>query len=130
MKQYKMIVGFLVACSLVLFSGCYKNSSIVSETGDEITREVSFSNDIIPIMNNSCSVSSCHTSGGKTPDLSESNAYRSLINGEYINVSDPLTSQLYLWMTGKKGTPMPVSGINKDYNALVVAWIKQGALNN
>jgi hypothetical protein len=33
-------------------------------------------------------------------------------------------------MTGKKSTPMPPTGINKDYNALMLAWIKQGAQNN
>ena len=32
--------------------------------------------------------------------------------------------------TCKKGAVMPVGGMNKDYNALMLAWIQQGALNN
>jgi hypothetical protein len=35
-----------------------------------------------------------------------------------------------LWLTGKKTTQMPVGGLNKDINAMVLAWIKQGANNN
>jgi hypothetical protein len=130
MKRNKKICGFLAGVFLLMLPGCYKNSTVISETGNEITRTVSFSTDIIPIMNSNCSMSGCHNTGGKAPDLSEANAYNSLTNGGYVTVDDPQTSSLYLWMTGKKGTPMPVSGINKDYNALILAWIRQGAINN
>ena len=56
--------------------------------------------------------------------------YTSLTVGNYLNTEAPESSSLYQWMTGKKSTPMPVGGINKDFNALVIAWIKQGAQNN
>jgi hypothetical protein len=95
-----------------------------------VTRTVSFTSDIAAIFNSSCNNSGCHSSGGIAPDLSAVNAYNSLSNGGYINTTDPQSSELYLWMTGKKGTPMPVGGVNKDFNALVIAWIKQGAQNN
>ena len=116
--------------TMILLIGCYKDKTVLFDTGEEITRPVSFGSDILPIVNSSCNTSGCHSAGGISPDLSAVNAYTSLSNGGYINNSDPKTSELYLWMTGKKGTPMPVSGVNKDYNALVLAWIKQGALNN
>lgn len=116
--------------TMLLLAGCYKNKTVLFDTGEEITRPVSFAGDIITILNNSCNTSGCHNSGGISPDLSVVNAYSSLSNGGYLNTGNPQSSELYLWMTGKKGTPMPISGPNKDFNALVLAWIKQGALNN
>jgi hypothetical protein len=132
MLPIKKVMGVLLTTAAISFllTGCYKDRTIVSETGDEITRTVSFANDIIPLFNSSCNSSGCHNSGGKAPDLSSANAFTSLSNGNYINISDPLNSELYLWMTGKKGSPMPLSGINKEYNALILAWIKQGGGNN
>jgi hypothetical protein len=50
--------------------------------------------------------------------------------GNYFDKTTPENSTIYIKMTGKKGTVMPVSGMNKDYNALILAWIKQGAKNN
>jgi len=120
----------LAGCLLVVMSGCYKDKTVLFDEGDAITRDVSFASDILPIFNSSCNSSGCHNSGGKAPDLSSPNAYSSLSGSGYINTTEPVNSELYLWMTGKKGVPMPVSGINKDYNALILAWIKQGAQNN
>lgn len=131
MLRNKTIMGTILLSSLVfLLAGCYKDKTVYFDTGEEITRTVSFATDIVPIFNKSCNTSGCHSTGGKTPDLSIVNAYTSLSNGGFVNTGDPQSSSIYLWMTGKKGTPMPVSGINKDYNALVLAWIKQGAQNN
>jgi hypothetical protein len=130
MLHTKNIIGFLAGLTIIVMIGCYKDKTVLLDTGNEITRTVSFATDITPILNSSCNVSGCHTTGGKAPDLSATNAYTSLTVGNYINTDSPPSSVLYLWMTGKKGTPMPVGGINKDYNALVLAWIKQGATNN
>jgi hypothetical protein len=130
LRKISVLVFILAGITVFSLSGCYKDRTVYSETGEEITRPVSFAADIIPIFNASCNTSGCHNTGGKAPDLTPNNAYRSLTNGNYVNTSKPEQSELYLWMTGKKGTPMPVSGINKDYNSLVLAWIKQGAQNN
>ena len=131
MLRNKTIMGsILVGAAVFLLAGCYKNRTVIFDTGEEITRPVSFASDIIPIFNSSCNTAGCHNTGGKAPDLSAPNAFTSLSNGGYFNAADAQSSELYLWMSGKKGTPMPVSGINKDYNALILAWIKQGAQNN
>lgn len=128
MLHHKIILGFWAGLIALLLTGCYKDKTVISDTDEQITRSVSFTADIIPILNSSCNISGCHSSGGKSPDLTVSSAYNSLAG--YINTGEPQSSELYLWMTGKKGTPMPVAGSNKDYNALVLAWIKQGAQNN
>lgn len=130
MLQKKLSIGLGAGLIMLLFTGCYKDKTVVFDTGEEITRTVSFSGDIIPILNSSCNISGCHSAGGKSPDLTFANAYSSLSNGGYFNNDDPQSSLLYQWMTGKKGTPMPISGVNKDFNALVLAWLKQGAQNN
>lgn len=131
MLRNKTIIGLiLMSVSVLLWSGCYKDKTVIFDTGEEITRPVLFSADIIPILNQSCNTSGCHSAGGISPDLSANNAYNSLSAGNYLNAGNPVSSELYLWMTGKKGVPMPTSGVNKDYNALILAWIKQGAQNN
>lgn len=129
-RNNKIMGMFLVSISVLLLSGCYKDKTVLFDTGEEITRPVGFAADILPIFNSSCNTSGCHNAGGKSPDLTAANAYNSLSTGNYFNVGNPVNSELYLWMTGKKGVPMPTTGINKDYNALILAWIKQGALNN
>lgn len=131
MLRKTRVIGVILAGIMVFFlAGCYKDRTVYFDTGEEITRPVSFAADIIPIFNASCAVSGCHVKGSQTPDLTASNAYNSLTIGNYYNTEVPESSEIYLWMTGKKNTPMPPSGINKDYNALVLAWIKQGAQNN
>lgn len=128
-KRTASVLGMLVLSAL-LFSGCYKDKTVLLDTGEEITRPVSFAADIVPIFNKSCNGSGCHSAGGVAPNLTAAGAYTALTGGNYLNTTAPQNSELYLWMTGKKGTPMPLSGPDKDYNALVLAWIKQGALNN
>jgi len=114
---------------LWFLAGCYQNKTVPLEVA-EVRRAVSFSQDIIPILNKSCNTSGCHNTGGQAPNLSASSAYNSLVIGNYVDKNAAATSILYLKMTGKRGIPMPVSGTNKEYNALVYAWIKQGASNN
>lgn len=120
------VAGFLA----LLLAGCYKDKTVIFETGEDITRPVSFVQDIVPIFNTACNGSGCHSAGGVAPDLSAANAYTALTGGNYVNTTNPQNSELYQWMTGKRAAPMPLSGPNKDYNALVLAWIKQGAQNN
>lgn len=57
-------------------------------------------------------------------------AYESLWSGNYIDTLVPDQSELYQWMSGLKGLPMPVEGANATNNAVVLQWIEQGALNN
>ena len=130
LRKKSVTVCILAGAMMFFLAGCYKNRTVFFETGEEITRPVSFATDIIPIFNASCNNSGCHSRGGKAPDLSASNAFNSLTVGNYVNTNVPEISELYLWMIGQRSTPMPPNGINKDNNALVLAWIKQGALNN
>jgi hypothetical protein len=89
---------------------------------------VLFSQDIVPIFDNNCNTAGCHN-GTQSPDLRSAVAYDNLVSGGYINTETPEQSLLYQWMTDAMG-PMPPLGANATNNALVLEWIKQGALNN
>lgn len=126
MKSIKKLTTVFTALSILVLAQCTYDVSL----GPVVTDEVSFSNDIIPIFNQSCNSAGCHNTGGVKPDLTAANAYQALNSGGYINTSSPDKSELYLWMKGEKRLPMPLSGPNANYNATVLAWISQGAQNN
>jgi hypothetical protein len=131
----KKILSFLIVPALFvigLISGCYYDEVIpdVSIYEEDPGGEVTFSGDIIPIFNTSCSLSGCHSPGGHSPDLTAANAYNSLINGEYIDVENPEQSELYQWVNGNRTTPMPISGTDPKIASAILAWITQGAQNN
>lgn len=126
MKSFKKLPAILTILSFFLLMQCTYDVSL----GPIITEEVSFSNDIIPIFNQSCNNPGCHNTGGAAPDLTAANAFQSLNSGGYISTASPENSELYAWMNGERNLPMPLSGPNSSYNALVLAWIVQGANNN
>ena len=131
-KKSTALVFGIAAMAMVAVTGCTKNATLVVKTAPEITRTISFATDIVPIFGTSCSITGCHNSGGKAPDLTASKAFASLTNGNYINTATPASSELYLWLTGKRSTAMPAGATNdpSSINELVLAWIKQGAQNN
>lgn len=131
MLKKKLLFFSALIGAVVLFGGCYKTVTIVENPGNSITAEMSFTNDINPIFQKSCALSGCHASGAKAPNLSDGNAYKSLVDGNYFKAADPDNSVLILWLTGKKSPVMPLgNGPDQEINAKVYAWIKQGAKNN
>jgi len=95
---------------------------------------ISFSNDIIPLLNTNCSISGCHSGGNPTGklNLEAANAYTSLHKpgSGYLDTLNATNSIIYIQMTSSS-QPMPPSGqldiCKKD---LILKWIKQGAKNN
>lgn len=131
LKKKTAILSVGVTILMLIFSGCYKTTTLVVNPGSSITTEMSFAKDITPIFDKSCALSGCHASGAKAPDLTSANAYKSLTGGGYTKAGDPDNSVLMQWLTGKKSPIMPLgAGPNQEINAKVYAWIKQGAKNN
>ena len=128
----KKILKFinLVGAMILMFSlsSCYYDLEL--EETVPINAQIKFQNDIIPIFNASCSVTGCHITGGVSPDLTSDKAFNSLMSNGLINTNAPSSSELYLWVSGQKSTPMPVGGVNPTISATILAWIEQGALNN
>jgi len=126
------ILGLALIGLLFLNQACTKNATVYNDNTAEITTPVSLSKDLVPILSTKCSISGCHNSGGHIPDLTADKVYNALNTGSYLDLGTPEKSSLYLWITGKKPTAMPVGGPANpsNLNALTLAWIKQGAKNN
>ena len=122
----KSIVKILVLAAFIsgaLFSCTYET---ITRTEPEVPDSVSFSVDIIPIFNASCNVSGCHSKGGIAPDLTEQNAYISLIFFGYIDTDVPEESIVY----EKINTGSMKTYATDTDRALILKWIEQGALDN
>lgn len=120
----------LVTLALIIIAGCYKGTTLDLTQDIEITEEVSFAGDVIPLFEKSCSISGCHNSNGVSPDLSSDKAFNSLTNGGYVDLSNPENSLVYEFVSGKRTPVMPVSGVDPTIAATILAWLKQGAQNN
>lgn len=125
MKNSKLILGMIIFH--MLWNACRKDYLQVEVK----TTPVSFQVDIIPILNTNCNmVSSCHSSGGEVPDLSEANAYSQLLDLGYVDTNSPESSKLYVLMNSSSN-PMPPGGkLSSDKISNILAWIEQGAQNN
>jgi len=124
-SRLSMAITILGIAVLTLLSGC-EYEYVEPEVGPPPPEVVSFSTDIMPIFNASCNMSGCHAAGAFDPDLSPANAYSSLIDGDFINATDPASSLIYTSMAS--GTMKSFSTISEAN--LVLAWIQKGALNN
>lgn len=111
---------------VIAFASCeYETIEIDLPDSNE---PVSFSEDIIPILSSGDNCTSCHGSGGTSPNLTPSQAYASIVPN-LVNLADPASSKIYQF-------PNPSTSTHsfKSYTpvqaALVLAWITQGAENN
>jgi hypothetical protein len=115
-------IGFMSSCEKESFEPAPPpNPNDTSTTPDT----VSFSLVIQPFFDGSC-VTNCHNGGGIPLNLTAGLSYDALINGDYVNVADPPSSNLYVKIS---------VGSMKDYsssadNANVLKWITEGAKNN
>lgn len=120
----------IVSLAVFFAPGCYKGTTVDLGADLEITRDVVFTADVVPIFEKNCSLSGCHSTGGIAPDLSSANAFNALSNGGYLDVANPANSKIYGFVSGKLTPAMPISGVDPTIAATVLAWIQQGAQNN
>jgi hypothetical protein len=123
-------IGSLLMVLMFILNSCSKTTTVLVDNNPAVTGTVSFSKDIQPILTKNCAISGCH-SGTIAPNLSSATAYNAL-KASYINTASPATSEVYLWLTGKRAIAMPAGAQNNpsNINAIMLAWIKQGASNN
>lgn len=121
-KKTRKIIYILVGIYMYMFTGCEYEKIKPLET--PVLDNVSFSADIIPIFNNSCS---CHSS--QSPKLTASIAYKQLWtdgeNAPYVDTANPASSKIYVELTGGHKDDATQS----DY-AKILKWIELGAKNN
>ncbi|HEX6914488.1 MAG TPA: hypothetical protein VF145_04575 [Chitinophagaceae bacterium] len=119
----------LAVAAFALLSSCYRD--VVSPGADPNgpPQQVSFSGDVLPILNSKCATSGCHDGvPSHKPALTAEKAYGSLVNGGYVNLMLPSQSSIYLVI---KGGSMPPTGPLKSSDVQkVYDWIRTGAANN
>lgn len=127
MKPRNLVFFILVPiCTL----SCIKDKgtidlSTILTTPDSCNSNISFSKQIIPIINTSCAIPQCHVSG--VPDVVDftipANIIMSANSGDMKNRINGIGSN----------TPMPkgvTGGLPSCEKAKITAWINAGALNN
>ena len=125
--QKKIFGGLCVfLIGMLIFASCAKDTVVYPQSNISPTLKISFKDTIQPIFTASCAIPSCH-SGTVAPNLLSGQAYSSLTSGHYINTGSPSQSEIYLVMA--PGGLM-ASHCTTDQADLILAWIKQGALNN
>jgi hypothetical protein len=132
MSNYKIYATALIITGMVLFlAGCYKTTTLLVDNTPAITKTVSFSTDVLPLLTTNCAKSGCHN-GSISPNLTAANAFNSIVNGNFANTTTPANSLVYLWLTGKESAIMPLGAPNNpsNINGFILAWISQGAKNN
>jgi hypothetical protein len=125
--QKKIFGGlFMFLVGIMIFASCAKDTVVVPQSNINPSIKISFADTIQPIFTADCAIPNCH-SGSVNPNLSAGQAYSSLTSGHYINTSSPSQSMIYAVMA--PGGIMS-NHCTVDQADLVLAWIKQGALNN
>jgi hypothetical protein len=122
-KSYLLLI-FLVCLTII---SCEWNELGINTNNIE---NVSFSQDIIPVFNQSCNSIGCHNNTGTSPDLSIENAYKDLYDENMIDLTNPSNSILYKRMIDTKNS-MPLGGVlSKKVQKTILVWIKEGAKDN
>ena len=125
MKAFRTLM--IIALLGFLFSSC-EYEWIYPEKPPVVTDTVSFSRDVIPISNNGFNTGVCHGAGATPPDLTEANAYNSLMNGGYVDTVTPEASIIYTCLL--PGGSMNNYVKNAEDPNTILGWIQQGAENN
>ena len=123
MKVLILIVLLAIMMAGVLTSCTYEELKPVKVN---LPDSAKFTLNVIPIFNTSCNNSGCHNKGGIPPDLSPENAYTSLTFFGYVDVDLPEQSNIY----SKISIGSMKSYATDQQRAVILKWIKQGALNN
>lgn len=122
-------IAFLVL-TVMIFASCeYEFIKLKYTPLPNPNDTISFVQMVAPIFeSNNCT--SCHEPGGSGGlDLTEANAYNSIISNQLVSTSNPESSKIYTY-------PNPTSGTHKyKYSneaeaQIILQWITQGALNN
>jgi hypothetical protein len=121
--KHSTFIILLLSLTLIL-SGCYKdNEEELYPNGDCDTENVSFSNDVWPVINNRCV--SCHTGSAASGGMRM---------GNYSELVTTINSGRFLGAINHQSgfTPMPQDGAKLDACTIskIEAWINDGMPQN
>lgn len=101
------------------FNSCdYDNEEELFGTPEPIEMEVSFSTDILPIVQSKCAIPGCHVAGAQSPNFED--------NSTILGRADRIKART------SSGTmpPSNVTGLTITEINLISAWVDAGAPNN
>ncbi len=124
MKKVSMLL-------LVVFTVCFifscKHEPFVS------TREVSYRNDILPIVRSSCQHAGCHNPNDPNREFAIDSLVSDIVD-EYVEPGDPEASELYERITENDANDImpkpPYPPLTENQVRLIKLWITQGAKDN
>ena len=127
MKKIIIYIGLCFAIGIGLI-GCYKDiilpDSVVDPDGPP--QQVSFKEEVAPMVNTLCAQSGCHVAGSHKPYMTLDVSYLQIVNGGFVNTVVPKQSILYLQINGEMREHIPsATDRQKIYD-----WIRNGAPNN
>jgi hypothetical protein len=97
---------------------------------DEITPEVCFEQEVLPILVSNCTQSGCHNSQDREADLDLSNYASILEEVKPGNYQASAIYQVIISPFGNKMPPSPYNALSEDQIFTIASWIDQGAKNN
>jgi len=126
MRKFKFLPFFIVMIIIAISFSCEKvyltePPEIIIDT----TVVYSYADTIQPIWNSKCL--DCH-SGAVAPNLTEGVSYDALLNGGYIETDTTKADQSLIYTKLLSGTHDGRASNTQE--ALILAWLKQGAKNN
>jgi hypothetical protein len=130
MKRIIIYTGVIFTLMIGL-SSCYKDiipPELSSDPDDYPPQQISYQTELAPMFNTNCAIAGCHVSGAHVPYLSTAVSYTQIVNGGYINLSNPKESKLYQMIRGEMAQYMPAPV--KINTQKVYDWIRNGAPNN
>jgi mono/diheme cytochrome c family protein len=113
----------LIIATFTVLSSCEYDFIVVDQPDPEVP--VKFSEEVLPVFSTQNCIA-CHNTGGTSPDLTEGNAYNSIVPA-LINSETPELSDIYAVPSPSGNHPVKYSPTQA---AIILSWIQQGAENN
>ena len=131
-KTILTIAWAAVVIAIIALSGCAKDDTVVVGNSVLVTKTVSLSTDLVPLLSANCAKSGCHVKGSIAPDLEAGTAYDQLTSMGLVSTNAPANSIVYQYMMGIKTPAMPMNAASNpgNINGYMLAWVTQGAKNN
>ncbi len=119
---------FLITIMFSLFITSCRYDFILPVPVVPVTGDVSFATQVAPIFSTAGKCTSCHKTGGQSPDYTAANAYASIVPA-LVNKTSPADSRIYTF-AGPATATHSWKKLSAAEDAIILQWITQGAKNN
>ncbi len=124
--QIIMVIGFVLPFLIVF--GCEDSTGPGSDIVFPDT-DVSYSQHVQPLFDQTCALSGCHNDATRAGDLSLTSYHNLTQRPNIVVPGDPNSSLLYLRITGQIGQQMPLNRppLTQNQQEGIRTWIVEGA---